>query len=347
MKKKVLLVSEFINPPYDEGIKKTVYNLYCDLEKRYEIQVICRYGFTKDNIFIVKSNPLFLDKSIRKKIINFKPDILIYFPFSSATFASNLRMKILSYYCISAKKILIALQPKPLKYFQKFLVRFIKPQIALTPSPELKEFWDTINIKSHLIPLFTDLSKFKPLQNQSQKILLRRKYNLPEEAYIISHIGHLNEGRNLESLIHLQRFGYQVIIVGSSSTPLDAVGSEDIRYNLEKEGIIIIDEYLENIEHIYQLSDLYIFPVVNNCSSIGMPLSILEARACGIPVVTTDFGSIKEYLQDDYGSIMYEYPEEFLNVVKKVKDSAIDYITTSVDKLNAICNEIIFSEIEK
>ena len=26
--KKVLLVSEYLNPPFDEGIKKTVYNLY-------------------------------------------------------------------------------------------------------------------------------------------------------------------------------------------------------------------------------------------------------------------------------------------------------------------------------
>ena len=32
--KKVILVTEYINPPYDEGIKKTVYSLFLKLNKK-------------------------------------------------------------------------------------------------------------------------------------------------------------------------------------------------------------------------------------------------------------------------------------------------------------------------
>jgi len=170
---------------------------------------------------------------------------------------------------------------------------------------------------------------------------------LPENKYIISHIGHLNEGRNLLSLIPLQEAGYQVIIIGSSSTPLDALGPESLKDKLKKSGINIIEKYINNIEEIYQLSDLYIFPVIHNTGSIGIPLSILEARACGIPVLTTDFGSIQEFLGNDHGGIYYSEPEHFLaklNVILKNKDS--EFTKTKIPQLNEKYFNIIYKVIE-
>ena len=80
-------------------------------------------------------------------------------------------------------------------------------------------------------------------------------------------------------------------------------------YQLQKEGIIVYDHFIESIEEIYQLSDTYVFPVVDENASIGMPLSILEARACGIPVVSTDYGSVNYFFGDDFGAIKYANPE--------------------------------------
>ena len=344
--KKVILVTEYINPPYDEGIKKTVYTLYKELNERYELKVICRYGFNNDSIITLNANPLFLDKSVKRIIRQFNPDTLIYFPFVSSTFASYIRQKVFSLYAKRSKKIFIALQPKPLRRWQKWIVQFIKPEIALTPSPELKEFWDSVNIKNQLFPLVVDLSKFKPLGEIDRKVELRRKYNLPVSSYIISHIGHLNNGRNLESLIPLQNAGYQIVIIGSSSTPEDALGPESIKRKLTDSGIIIIEKYLEDIEEIYQLSDLYIFPVVEKCGSIGLPLSVLEARACGVPVLTTDFGSIREFLNNDHDAVFYSAPDMFLPVMRKIRYSNADYRISSVSKLNNQYNEIILSAID-
>jgi glycosyltransferase involved in cell wall biosynthesis len=346
MKKKVLLVTEYINPPYDEGIKKTVFNLYLILNKRYNVKVVCRYGFVKGNINIINSNALFVSASIKNIIKDFKPDVLIYLPFCSGTLASYIRFKILCYYAHKAKKIFISLQPKQLKSWQKWIVQFIKPEFALTPSPELKEFWDSINTKNQLFPLVVDLSKFKPLADIERKAELRRKYNLPVSPYIISHMGHLNNGRNLETLIPLQNAGYQVIIIGSSSTPEDALGPESIKRKLTDSGIIIIEKYLENIEEIFQLSDLYVFPVIEKCGSIGLPLSILEARACGLPVLITDFGSVREFLNNDQGGIFYSTPDLFLHAMREIRCSNADYKITSVGKWKEKYNEIMLSAID-
>ena len=345
--KKVLLITEYLNPPYDEGIKKTAYNLFLDLDKKYELQVLCRFGFDKENIQIVNTNALFISDEVRSCIRNFNPDTLIYLPFQSSTFASYLRLKILSIFTNSNNIIFIALQPKPLKRWQKLIVKFIKPKFALTPSLALNKSWNKMKINNTLVPLLTDLTIFKPIPNLNSKDELRKKYNLPTDSFIISHMGHLNEGRNLKSLIPLQQAGMQIVIAASSSTPEDAMGHESLKNQLLDSGIIILDGYIEHIEEVYHLSDIYIFPVVKKNSSIGMPLSILEARACAIPVITTNYGSVKSYMKNDCGGILYAEPQNFLQSINKIKTSVNrNYTKTTVSELNDMFYRIVHKQIE-
>jgi len=345
-KRKILFISEYLNPPYDEGIKKTVYNLFLNFDKNYDLKVICRYGFQKENINIVQTNALYYSKEVKSIIKDFDPESIVYLPFQSSTFASYLRLKLFSLFAKKSKLILIALQPKPLKSWQKVLVKFIKPKAAFTPSPALQEYWNSIKVQNQLIPLLTDLSIFKPLKNKNDKQELRRKYDIPIDAFIISHMGHLNEGRNLKTLIPLQKGGNQVVIVSSSSTPPDALGKDSLKDYLVKSGIIILDRYIESIEEIYQLSDLYIFPVVKKNSSIGMPLSVLEARACEIPVLTTDYGSLNQFLGTDNNGIRYSNPESFLKNVDSIKKIINPtYSLSKVSELNNTFYSIIHNQI--
>lgn len=43
------------------------------------------------------------------------------------------------------------------------------------------------------------------------------------------------------------------------------------------------------------MSDLYFFPVKEDGHCIDVPLSCLEAASCDLPVITTDFGEMKEF----------------------------------------------------
>ena len=49
------------------------------------------------------------------------------------------------------------------------------------------------------------------------------------------------------------------------------------------------------------MSDLYVFPVVNNTEAIDMPLSVLEAMSCSLPVISTRFGGLVDYFEEDTG----------------------------------------------
>ncbi|MCA9748909.1 MAG: hypothetical protein KC414_07365, partial [Romboutsia sp.] len=175
-------MTEYLDPPYDEGIKKTAYNVFLELDKKYNLQVICRFGFKKDNIQIVKTNRLYASMSVCEIISNFAPDTILYLPFQSSTFASYLRLKILRYYFKNAQLLLLALQPKPLKKWQRVLISNFKPDYAFTPSLTLHEFWNEKGILNDLVPLLTDFRVFRNVKKNPEKKKLREKYGVPLNA---------------------------------------------------------------------------------------------------------------------------------------------------------------------
>ena len=115
---------------------------------------------------------------------------------------------------------------------------------------------------------------------------------------------------------------------------------------MQDSGIIIYNHFFSKIQEIYQLSDIYVFPVEKNTGSIGMPLSVLEARGCGIPVLTTDYGCLKTFLNDDFNGIFYSKSSDFLVSVNNIKSKLnANFSKTKVNLINQKFIDIIHAEI--
>ncbi len=56
----------------------------------------------------------------------------------------------------------------------------------------------------------------------------------------------------------------------------------------------------EDLPFCYNAADFFVLP---SKSGEGLPLVALEAMACGLPVVATDVGGIREILMEDYGEL--------------------------------------------
>ena len=54
---------------------------------------------------------------------------------------------------------------------------------------------------------------------------------------------------------------------------------------LEDAGVKIHKGYLEHVEEIYQMADVYLFPTRSAEFVISVPLSVMEALSCGVPVI--------------------------------------------------------------
>lgn len=106
--------------------------------------------------------------------------------------------------------------------------------------------------------------------------------------------------------------GNKIVIVGSTSTSQD----KQLKDDLENAGIKIIAGYIEHIEELYQLSDVYVFPVKNDHSAIEFPLSVLEAMACNLPVVTTTYGSLPDFFVQSSCFTYFSGQQELLSLVR-------------------------------
>ena len=74
-----------------------------------------------------------------------------------------------------------------------------------------------------------------------------------------------------------------------------------------------------NIEEVYALSDCYVFPTppMNKINSIEIPLSVLEAMACNLSVITTKFGALPKVFEEGDGLIFVDDGEDGERAIRK------------------------------
>ena len=78
--------------------------------------------------------------------------------------------------------------------------------------------------------------------------------------------------------------------------------------------------YIDSIEEIYSLSDCYIFPTTNKIASIEFPLSVLEAMASNLPVISTKFGALPRVFSEGEGLIFTDNENDFQNHLDYIKN---------------------------
>ena len=195
----------------------------------------------------------------------------------------------------------------------KMVVRLFRPDRVIIFSKRDFDYFKSINIEPIMSRTGVDLTRFSPV-NSERKFSIRKKYGFLPEDTLLLHAGHINHGRNIEILQNLFSKDKRIIIVGSTSTSVD----HELKENLSRNGVTVIDSYIKNIEEIYQMSDVYIFPVRNDHSAIEFPLSILEAMACNLPVVTTPYGSLTDYFKQSTSFAYFDSTQDLKNKVSDV-----------------------------
>jgi glycosyltransferase involved in cell wall biosynthesis len=253
-----------------------------------------------------------------RKIKDFNPHIIHYF--TAPTLSSFIALKFAKIYSNSDTKLVISsLHPYALKLLRKPVLKkcipLLKPDLILTQSYEVEKILSDLNCNTKFLPNGVDTERFIPV-SVKMKERLREKYEIAKEKFVILHVGHLRGVRGLQIFNKLQREdkNTQVIIVSSSYFRTD----KKLRHDLVKNGCIVWDKYFEKIEEVYALSDCYVFPAILG-SSIFMPLSVLEAMSCNLPVISTKFEGLSKSFEDEGGLFFAEKKEDLLKRLREVR----------------------------
>jgi glycosyltransferase involved in cell wall biosynthesis len=187
---------------------------------------------------------------------------------------------------------MVMLQSRRYGRISAAVVRRLRFPTIVTQGPSTKEELRRIGVEALDLPSGVDLERFRPPTN-SERASAKTALGLSTNDAVVLHVGHIKEDRNILLLERVRReLGCSVVLVGSTSTEQD----ESLLRRLESNQIMVISHYLEDISSLYRAADCYLFPVHVTGNAIEMPLSVLEALACGTPVVTTPFGSLPDWL---------------------------------------------------
>jgi glycosyltransferase involved in cell wall biosynthesis len=147
---------------------------------------------------------------------------------------------------------------------------------------------------------------FYPFRNSpdaetaARLIAIKNKYNLPDK--FILYLGTIEPRKNIASLISAfeqladkpEMREFQLLIVGYSGWKNKEV-YQAINSSKHKDRIKLIG-YIENSEKIYYYNLCTIFCYPSLYEGFGLP--VLEAMACGAPVVTSNLSSMPEVAGD-------------------------------------------------
>ena len=253
-----------------------------------------------------------------QKIARTNPDIVhfILTPTTSGIIAA----KLLSVFHCRAKVVISAIHPAVPRIRA---LKFFKPDLTLVQSNASDELFSTIGFRTLMLPNGVDLNKFKPVSSD-QKMQLRRKYGIPDEAYIVLHLASLRKERNLGVCKKIQKEGpFRVLIVGRIGDKNDPT----VMRALQDAGCLVWVEHFEHIEDIYNIADCYLFPTKNKKACIETPLSVLEAMACNLPIITTRFGALPELFNEEYGFFFTESDEISLRRLRDLLDGNVPIAT--------------------
>lgn len=235
------------------------------------------------------------------RLRRFRPDVLHYITgptvYSLLALAMNRRL-------LGRRVVTVATGTRPyLNAAGRMFLPWFAPDWYLAQARLWQRLFQDAGSRTLDFPNGVDCTRFKPTSPEEVR-KLRQELGLVTARKLVLHVGHIRENRNLRALIQAQRSGrYQVLIVGSPTQsergPLLA--------DLTAAGCWIHTSYIGNIEHYYQAADIYVFTVQAkppgvfpaNYLEVGVidfPLSILEAMACDLPLLTTRLDAVEYFL---------------------------------------------------
>jgi len=303
---RILVFSERLAPPPDEGIKKLALSLAAALRGLgHDVLTVTTGGADWPEMAVMnfQADRLLRSAALAERSAAFGPDVVLYVPTASLTLASGLRARMLKRHARGAAVALIATQGRRHTPGVRLAARLIGPDLCVVQSRHTEAQARSLGWRTVLLPPGVDLVAFQPVPLE-EKRRLRRAHDLPEEAMIVLHVGHLNRQRGVAGLKALAGLALPVL-TASTTTAQDVVLAAELR----AAGVHLITHYVSQVSELYQAADAYLFPVPPNPdapSSIDWPLSVLEAAACDLPILATRFGALPEVWSDRAGVAFYD-----------------------------------------
>ena len=139
---------------------------------------------------------------------------------------------------------------------------------------------------------------FQPVVDPHQRAALRQKYRLPPRFLL--HVGTLEPRKNLDRLVRalaqVRRYGYPhpLILAGPPGWHMEEFMSRVAAYGMADRVRYLGYVPLVDLPALFSCAELFVYPSLYE----GFGLPLVEAMACGTPVLTSNLPTIVEVCGD-------------------------------------------------
>ena len=181
-------------------------------------------------------------------------------------------------------------------------------------SPVLRTFQNKIEI----IPLFVDLKHFYYRKDNKREFLLNKFKNKKEK--IVMYIGRLGRYKGLDYLVKSYKYLDKktgIVIIGNGPKEKEI---KELVYDLNFSNDILFLNHVPypDLPSYYSAADVFVLPSTDRGEAFG--LVVIEAMACGIPVITTELGTGTSYHNIDGVTGRVIPPKNEEEIAKAIKE---------------------------
>ncbi|MDK1032630.1 MAG: glycosyltransferase family 4 protein, partial [Planctomycetia bacterium] len=202
---------------------------------------------------------------------------------------------------------------------KKMIIRGIESRQFAPPVPQvvalsrmvrndILHFYGVPEDHVHIVYNGVDTEHFSPARVAEQRSEARRALGIPDDVTVFCLVAHNFKLKGLRELVEAaaevrkQRSEFRLLIVGRGRTK----PYQRLARRLRCEGQMIFAGPIDDIRPMYAASDVYVHPTwYDPCS-----LVVLEALACGLPVITTRFNGVSELITDGLDGFVIDTPRD-------------------------------------
>jgi len=130
----------------------------------------------------------------------------------------------------------------------------------------------------------------------------KQEFGITEGVNMIVSIGELDDNKNhitvIKALRMLGRKDFKYVVCGVGPN------KDMLLKEAEKMGLkdnVLLAGYRSDIPDVLNAADIFVFPSFHE----GMPVSVLEAMACGLPVIASDIRGNVDIIKDGYNGYLF------------------------------------------
>lgn len=153
-----------------------------------------------------------------------------------------------------------------------------------------------------------DVAAYHPVGDHAQQMAVRDRLGIPAGGIVIGSVGRLSWEKDYGMLIgavakvvqETRDAGLRLVLVGAGPDRV-ALEQEAVRLGIHSQCLFAGEQ--SNVAEWLRAFDVFCL----SSRTEGLPISLLEAGACGLPCVVTDVGGNREVVQDGHNGFVVSY----------------------------------------